>query len=495
MAKDINIHIKTPGAAQAKQQLDEVGKSSKRVGEKTASGARKGAAGMDKLGRSATSTRGRFSKLTMGLVSWAAKLVGITVIITAVTRVIQTQSEAIKEHARIAEEQQKKMLALQAMGTFFEEHPEARKKVAAYAEFGRRPFEEVAGAWYTLESKGAGLTEQQKKGIMREALELGRMEPEADLQSIIDVFSLYAKETRQKDINQVQNVIRQTLSQAGAELSEMGKYLPRFLPAGIAGGLTGAETAGLWAFATTRTGTPEEATVGIRNIFAALQGKGTDESKKILQSLGITPQMTIFEQLSALSVAKRAGKFGVPEAQEIAGTENFALLLSMLTEPTAMMETVRRITQVARPDIDIVRDKLYQIMSQDEVARLEEEGRRLEIAIRNIKGRDKRALQFKNLIEEWELHQRKLGESEYEIKLGRWFLEHQAGMGWTPWVGEAVSHEKWKAVQQAQFKTAPPKGPESLTINNETHYHNETIHNPVVGESRRGPRIAPGVVR
>ncbi len=490
MAKDINIHIKTPGAKQAKQQLEGVGRASKQVGDKTSHGARKGADGMDKLSQSATSTEGRFSKLTRGLTTWVTGLLGITVIIAGVTKAIRVQGEALKEHAEIAAEQQKKLLALQAMGTFFEEHPEARKEVAAYAEFGRRPFEEVAGAWYALESKGAGLTKEQKAGIMREALELGRMEPESDLKSIVDVFSIYAKETRQKDINQVQNVIRQTLSQAGAELSQMGQYLPRFLSLGIAGGLTGAETAGLWAFATTRAPTPESATVGIRNIFAALQGKGTPESQKLLQGLGITPEMNIFQQLSALSAAQRGGRFGVPEAEVIAGRENIAVLLSMLTEPTAMMQTVRQVTGVARPDIDITGEKLKQIMGADKFARLEERGRQLDVEIQNIKGQNIKALEWDVYLKQYEKEMREAGTSEYIIEYQLWKFRQAAGFGAEPgpqWLMEpsgGIAPEFSRPF--SEFPEAPLAEPGGGIV---VHYHNDTIYNPRAGSDERGPRV------
>jgi len=481
MAKDVNIHVKTPGAQQAKQRLEGIGKASKGVGDSAHRGGRKGAEGMRELDQSAAKTKGGFSKLRSSIASWVTGIIGITAIIRGITAAIRAQSEAIKEHAQIAAEQQKKLLALQAMGTFFEEHPEARKEVAAYAEFGRRPFEQVAEAWYSLESKGAGLTKEQKAGIMREALELGRMEPEADLKSIIDVFSIYAKETRQKDINQVQNVIRQTLSQAGAELSQMGQYLPRFLSLGIAGGLTGAETAGLWAFATTRAPTPESATVGIRNIFAALRGKGTPESQKLLQQLGITPEMNIFEQLTALSAAQKAGKFGVPEAEMIAGRENIAVLLSMLTEPTAMMETVRQVTRVARPDIDITREKLERIMGTDEVARLEEERRRLDVVIRNIKAQDVRALQWDVSLREYEKQMREADVPESIIRYQLWKYRTGGGFGMEP-------GPNWFLEPLGKFSEFPAQQRGPVIIND-----NSIKYYPRVGSDERGPRVPQSI--
>jgi len=481
MAKDVNIHVRTPGAQQSKQQLDQVGKSAKGVGNSAHSGGCKGAEGVDKLGQSTEKTKSGFSKLKSSIASWVTGIVGIAAVIRGITVAIRTQSEAIKEHAQIAAEQQKKLLALQAMGTFFEEHPKAHKEVAAYAEFGRRPFADVAQAWYNLESKGAGLTEKQKAGIMQEA----------DLTSITDVFSIYAKETRQKDINQVQNVIRQTLSSAGAELGQMGQYLPRFLSLGIAGGLTGAETAGLWAFATTRAPTPESATVGIRNIFAALQGKGTPESQKLLKGLGIAPEMNIFEQLTVLSAAQRTGKFGVPEAEIIAGRENIAVLLSMLTEPQAMMETVRQVTGVARPDIDITKQKLNKIMGDDKFARLEEERRRLDVVIQNIKGQDVRALKWDIYLKESEKYMREAGYPEAEIK---YLLGIESFIGATfPGSLERKTKllRKFETQSPSSLEPAPSGGGGGSPI--EVHYHNDINHYPRQGSDERGPRTPANI--
>lgn len=483
MSKDVNIHVKTPGAQESKKNLEGVGKAAQQVGDSAHRGGKKGADGVDELGQSAKKTESNFSKLKSSITSWLAGLVGIAAIIKGVNAAIRAQSEAMKEHADIVSQQQKKLLSLQAMGDFFTEHPEARKEVATYAEFGRRPFDEVAAAWYGLESKGAGLTKEQKAGIMREALELGRMEPEANLTSIIDIFSIYAKETRQQNINQIQNIIRQTLSSAGAELGQMGQYLPRFLPLGIAGGLTGAETAGLWAFATTRAPTPEAATVGVRNIFAALRGKGTPDSQKLLQQLGISTDMSIFEQLTALSAAQQSGRFGVPEAEIIAGKENIAILLSMLTEPQAMMNVVRSVTGVARPDIDIVRDKLNQIMSQDKVALLEEEKRRLDVAIQNIKGSDVRALEWDVFLKEYEQYLRKQGWADWEVK-GQLAVESFIGAAF-PGSLERKQRMFEKIKEQSQSE-----GPINI------HYHHDIVHYPVVSSKQDreiGPRAPSGL--
>jgi len=416
MAKDINIHIKTPGAQQAKQQLDDIGRSSQKVGDKTSRGARKGAEGMDRLSSSATKTEGRFSKLTSSLTSWVLKLAGIAAAIRAVTFAIRAQSEAIKEHAQIASEQQKKLLELQYLGEFFKERPELRKEVAAYAEFGRRPFEEVAQAWYNLRSKAARLTPQQRESILKESLELGRMYPSAPLSTLVDMFSLYVKQTGARDINRVQNVLLQTITEAGGGMADVAKYMPQFLPIGMAGGLTGPQAAGLWAYVTTQLAEPSIATTGLKATFLGLQGRGTPEAQKIMQQLGISSDMDFFEKLRILSTQQQAGRFGLAEAERFAGREGAAVLLSILKDRPAMMQTIANVVGVTRGGRDITKGMIQQLMGRDEIARLEENIRLFDIAIQNIKGDDIRALRWQELYKQWELEMREAGWPEWLIR-------------------------------------------------------------------------------
>ena len=469
MAKDVNIHVKAKGTQQTKQQLDGVGKSTEGVGDK----AKKGADGVDKLSGSASKAHGLFSRFTSGLIGWATKLIGITAIIAGITKAINIQKQALEEHARIAEEQQKKLLSLQYLGEFFKERPQLRKEVAAYAEFGRRPFTEVAEAWYNLRSKAARLSPQQRGAIMREALELGRTQPEAPLQTIVDMFSLYAKQTGAADINRVQNIIQQTITEAGGGAADVAKYMPMFLPVGMAGGLTGPQAAGLWSYVTTQMAEPSMATTGLRAVFMALQGRGTPESQKMLQQLGITPQMGFFQKIQALSAQQRAGGFGLGRAELLAGREGAPVLLSMLARPGEMMETISNVVGAGRGRRDITRDMITQLMSADEVARLEEESRRLDITLENIKGRDVRAQRWTVYLKDYENRLREAGLSEYRIAYSLWWARQFAGFGAEPGTGE--------------FFYRPEGVAESP---NEIHIHNDTIYNPTVGSKERmgGPR-------
>lgn len=483
MAKDVNIHVKAKGTQQTKQQLDSVGKATEGVGQK----AKKGAAGVDKLSGSASKARGLFSRFTSGLTGWATKLIGITAIIAAVTKAINIQGEALKEHARIAEEQRKKLLSLQYLGEFFAERPQLRKEVAAHAEFGRRPFTEVAEAWYVLRSQASRMTPEQRRGILREASELGRMYPEAPLTDLVNMFTLYAKATRAQDLNQVQNVLLQTITEAGGGMADVSRFMPMFLGTGMAGGLTGAQAAGLWAYATTlpEAGRPERATTALTNVLMALQGKGTPEAQKMLRQFGIRPEMGFFEQMEILAAQREAGRFGLPQAELLGQREGAAMLLGLLREPQAMKETIANIVAAGVGRRDITRDMITRLMGADEVARLEEENRLEDIRIENLKARDKKAQLWEALLRKYErgMREEDLPEIRIDIELG--LLRLLGGVGGAAWLEE-------KSTMQRRINGAI-EGPTIINIE-----HNETIYEPTAGTAADrgiGERSSPEDIR
>ncbi len=429
MGKDVNIHIKTPGAREGKRRLDDVGKSASGVGDKARHGGKQGAEGIDKLSRSTSSAQGKFAKFTSSMKSWAAGLIGIAATIRAVTGVIRINSQALIENAEIAERQQKKLLRLQYLGALYEERPGLRKEVVALSELGRRPFEEVADAWYNLRSKGAGLSGKQKDWILKEALEMGRTDPSLPLDTLVDMFSLYAKKTSQPDANRIQNVLQQTIREAGGSGADVAQYMPTFLPIGMAGGLTGAEAAGLWAYATTQAASASVATTGLEATFSGLQGKGTPESQELLKRMGITQDMNFFQKIGILSGQFKAGKLSLGQAETLAQKTGAPILLSILQDPQAMMQTISSVVGADTGDTDITKDMITDLMDQDPIARREEESRLRDIQIENIKGQDPKALRWNIFKKRWEKLQREKGVSEARLWLEQRVLNIISGVG------------------------------------------------------------------
>jgi hypothetical protein len=361
--KDINMHVKVKGTEASKKELRAFsdamllfGDSAEAAGDKTQQAAEQ----TDKLGDSTQKTKSGFDKVTASAVAWIAKAGSIAVVLghlaaawRLLTGAVRDNAAALDEHASIAERQQQRLSRLQYLGGFFKENPNLRKEVEAYAEFGGRPFEEVADAWYNLRSKSGMLSSQQQRSILTEALELGRTDTSVPLDSLVDAFSLYAKKSGENDANRIQNVIQQAITEAGGGGADVAAYLPRFLPVGMAGGLSAAESAGVWSYATTQTSDPSIATTGLRALFLGLQGKGSPESAKVLKRMGITQDQTFFSKIQSLSAKYKSGQFDLGMAEQIAGREGADLLLSMLNDPSGMMRTLGIITAVDRGDIDL----------------------------------------------------------------------------------------------------------------------------------------------
>jgi len=290
--KDINIHVNAKADA-ARQKLDQVADSTKKVG----SAGREGSRGMEQLNASATKSEGLFSKLTGKLAGMVAGVASIQ----AVTRAIQAQTRAMEENAAAATKQQNALVRLQFLGDYYKERPDLRKEVAAMAEFGRRPFEDVASAMYNLRSKNAAMSESQRMGIMTEALEMGRTDPSLPLDTLVDMFSLYGKQSGVTDANRIQNVLQQTITEAGGSGADVASYMPRFLPVGMAGGPSAAPAARPGAYGTTQESEASVATTGLRAIMMGLQGKGTPEGAKLLEKMGVTQDMGFFAKIDLLS--------------------------------------------------------------------------------------------------------------------------------------------------------------------------------------------------
>jgi hypothetical protein len=466
MAKDkeYNIHVIAKEVEKTRQNLDSLATAVNKLTDTIDAGNKKQADGYQHAEAKSESYFGKFVKWTIGAVGFA-KVIG------EITKAIQMQTQAMEENARVAESQQNSLLRLQFLGEFFKEKPELRQEVMALSEYGRRPFEEVAGAYYNLRSKASSLSQDQQSSILKEALEMGRTDPAMPLNTLVDMFSLYAKLTGSKDMNRVQNVLQKTVEQAGGTGADVAAYMPQFLPVGLSGGLSGAQAAGLWAYVTTQTSSPSIATTGLRATFMGLQGKGTPESAKLLKQLGISDNMDFTTKINTLSSAYRAGTFGLGEAEQVAGREGSSILLSMLQNPKDMAQIMSNVVAADRGDIDITGSMIKQLMGSDPTAQSEENIRLLGVAVANQKARDPDALKTKEMKLRQEYVMREKGTPEYGISLMNSILGVSTGFGVDP--NSIESFQGYTPAMETSLKERgmlPPNYSSSPTIihNNNT---------------------------
>ncbi len=430
MAKDqdINFRIKAEGTEQTQQEMDRMTQSMGGFGdaaEKAGDDAQRASRGTDKLADSTGKSASLFDKATDGLASYAAGMLTVTAGLALANKLIREQIKEFEKATEAAGKHQKAMLALQFLGDYYKEKPELRKEIAEMAEYGRRPFEEVAVAAYNLRSKNAAMTEPQRMGIMMEALEMGRTDPSLPLDALVDMFSLYAKQSGVADANRIQNVLQQTIAEAGGSAADVATYMPRFLPIGMAGGLKASEAAGLWAYATTQEAEASIATTGLRAIMMGLEGKGTPEGAKLLEQMGITQDMGFFKKLDVLA----SQDIDLPTAELLFQREGAAMGLNILKDPSALMRAVRNVTAVDRGDIDLTRDKLEELLKQDNIARQEENKRLMEVAHDNLDASDENALDVDTMIDVHDYLLRKQGVSPFMRSIVRGVARTEAAFG------------------------------------------------------------------
>jgi hypothetical protein len=263
--------------------------------------------------------------------------------------------------------------------------------------------------------------------------------------------------------------------------------MPQFLPIGLSGGLTGAQAAGLWAYATTQTANPAIATTGLRATFMGLQGKGTPESAKLLKQYGISEGMDFQTKINTLSSAYQSGRFDLASAEQLAGREGASILLSLLQNPQAMNQMMANVVSADRGDVDLTGSMINQLMGSDETARREENIRLLKVTIANQKARDPEAMKYQETQLRNELILRKTGADEWGIAMQKGLTGFIYGAGYGDYLdtiqqyGPTVENSlKQKGVLPEGYSSGP------TVINN---YNNNVVYNRA--ETPASPRVSP----
>jgi hypothetical protein len=497
--KDVNIHVRALEAEEAKRKIEGVAQSTEQMGDKTEEAGKKGARGM--------------AAGAEKLAAYAAGAVSATAVLGLLTGAIRANSAAMTENAEIAEGQQQRLLRLQFLGDFLKEHPEARQEIAAYAEYGRRSPAEVSDAWYNLRSKGGFLDDTAQRGVLMEALELGRTDIDVSLDTMVDMFVLYMKKTGERDANKAQNVIKQTITEAGGGAQDVANQMTKFLPLGIAGKMTGAQAAGLWAYATTELGNPAEATTALSNVYEGLEGAWTPDRQKMLERLGVRRDMPFMGKLEALSKQDLT----VEQLGTIAGAGG-PMLASMTKNIGDLKRAMAAVEAADRADIDLTRQQIEEVFGSDEIARIEEDNRRLRVEIENLRAGDVEALRWSNKELVREVAMRRRGDAPYTIALQKKRDRLVKGIGGSAseepdvppdlWFGRSAEEEEkafregLETVEAEPPELGPSVEPTTVTapllggpvhVDRSIHYDYSHHYQPVAGnrEDRGiGPRVS-----
>jgi hypothetical protein len=347
-----------------------------------AGGAAGGAAvEVDKLEKSSGFLRTGFDSLVSTVRGLVGGLVGVGGLI-AVWRANREEMEANVRVIRELAEAQRDFLFLSS-GNTAEELDAIKDAAEIVGGKGSRAL--LTRTFTQLKSQTADLSEEERLGLFQQLIETSL----TTSTSPTDLVELYSKGIRyEPDPQRLQNIIAQTIrDNPESSPAVVGRLLPQLLPVGSAAGLTAAESAGAFSFAAGAAGSPEQGATGLRNIILALRGRGTPESREILERVGAGPDLNFFGQLSALGSAFDSGQLNLPDLESIGGRENTALLSALLRGRGDLNANVRRAVSASTGE-DITRVTLERTLDEFATQNIELLTRQAEARVESMRLED-----------------------------------------------------------------------------------------------------------
>ncbi len=339
--KDINIHLKTQGTAQTKQDLDGTSRSIRKSGE------------------AAEETKSKFGKLGGDVTSWAKGLVSITASIGAFTRAALSDMRNMEQAASSAAQAVKHQRDLMSLGDFAKRHPKLDVEMGQIALAAGLPGVEgrieAQQAYELIESSRGQMTDAQLVGIMNQSAKL-RQTTKAEMNIIAPLLQAMLKADKSATPAQLANLFQQTKTEAGSTTPELSSVLPELFPLGVTGGVLPEEISAMYSIASRDFGA-NKAMTGVRNMMMILRGgELKPEAQDILNKRGISSDMSMTEQLSRLQGAS------LPELKTIFEREVAGIAASITGQLPAYQESLGRISNAYRnPAMDLVGDAIKEI--------------------------------------------------------------------------------------------------------------------------------------
>lgn len=286
MADDVKIPISTPGAKDAKRDLDGVADSLHKVGD---TAKRSGGEAVRETGALHDVT----GKLAQGVMSLVGSYAGLQGVLKLLQGIREEHERELQVTLRHTEAQRGLLMLTQVSG----ERPETQKQLMQMAVAAGRPVEQVAPAYYTLKSGTAGMAPERQQGLMSAALAMGKTDFSADLNAIVNLFSTLGAQNPDLSPTQISNLAWQTVNQAKATPSEMAAYLPPILSTGGAAGIDPATLAAAFSFSTRAGGGAARSGTAVSATLMGLL-RPSSESKKALEALGYPSRGGLMERVN-----------------------------------------------------------------------------------------------------------------------------------------------------------------------------------------------------
>ena len=410
---DIDMRAGVSGVEKSKRDLRSLEGSTRKVGKTTKKS-------QDEAAASTKKHEGALTKLTASMKGFVLGFFGVTAAIGLISRSIRKELSNLGKAADEAGQRFASVRELLSLGDFAKQHPDVFKEIEALQQQARLPgvsgVAEVAAAYTSIVSKTPNLADTKRMGILREAAQSKRLAPGSSLQTITDLMVFLSKTAPEKTPNQLQNIVLQGLTEAGATLQQTAGQLPNLLGIGQAAGLSVEDTFALFATATSVFPEPSRATTGLRMMLSRLQGKNlTPEGEAIKRGLGLQPGQGVFEQLGTLNTAFNQGQLGISQLQQLFGEEAGPLASVLIPQLSSVLSARQRIGAVGVGARDLTADKLGDVFVPGSVMALEENVRLAETKRDEIQNRldARRGLELKLSRTQYYTELRELGYPDF----------------------------------------------------------------------------------
>lgn len=348
---EFDFRAEIENAEPTKRKMRELGKEAEDVGKKTEKGQQQAEKSIDSTGKATE----RLNRKTM---SFKDAFSGMA---SAFAGIFAKAREEMAETDKQVDDLTNKMKGLreiQGLGL----DPSLIKNIhnlqIQAALPGAQGFNEVKEAVNVLKSTTAQMTPEQRNQIMNEAIQTRQLN-DVPLSDIVSTLTFMKKSDPDRSVNQLQNILKETQVQAGANFGEISQLAPDLLGIGKAAGLSTEQTFGLFSAATAVAPNKAKANVGVRNILSILTSEMTPDQEKIRQGLGISHETPVLEQLDVLAQSNLSAK----DQSKLFGRE--VVGLSSLLLPAVARgdvdQTIGAIESAGATQADLTQESLDQI--------------------------------------------------------------------------------------------------------------------------------------
>lgn len=324
-------------AKKAAEAAKGFGKSGKKAGEETARGMKGAAAAGDRL----TSVG---KQLIGAWAGWA----GISRLIASAREELQR----IEETSRRAIESMRGLMALSNLGMA---RPELRKQLFGLSTTFGVPMERLAPAYYTLAGGTAGMSPERRRGLMTQALLMGKTDTRADLESMVSLFSAMGMQQPGLTPLQIGNLASRTIEQAKATPSEMAEFLPTVLSTAVAGKVEVPTAMAMFAFASRMGGGVAKSGTAVRSTMLGLINMPKDRMQK-MRRFGFRPEWSLMQKISWL--AEQGGRLPEELAAQLGGRRGIEAVSAIAAQPEVFRQEVSTIREALAAPASLFRERL-----------------------------------------------------------------------------------------------------------------------------------------